>query len=302
MSPFRRRRIWQLMPLLLCGAAALALLPAGKPAVNHVEAPGVAQAASKPAAATASAAAPAQPANAAPSLSDAAASAIAASGGKPAVPAPGVTQVAAVAPVPTNNSTPAGPDNALPSTADLSAPAAAAPPKLPDGLTDGHIGSSAVNVRAAPVAGSDKRFVASAGEAVKIGETNGNWVHVYLQDGTDGWVFGRYIAGHEPPPTRTADARPAYDPRQDYADQPDDPPDQVFVRPASADPVDEAPPRALLGRYGEAHSLITARVGPNGAAPPAFLLQPGDRFRISQSRGGWILIVTEDGMSGWIAS
>jgi SH3-like domain-containing protein len=240
----------------------LALLPASHQSVNSVNTADKSQAV-------------AQSAAAGPGPADLPASA---EGGKT-----GVTTIAAVAsPAPADqNAGPSGTANNLPSTADLSAQIPPAEPKLPDGLSDGKIGASAVNVRSGPSSDSDKRFVIQPGEPVKIGEANGNWVHVYRGDGTDGWVYGRYIAGHEPPPDSTPTATAPR--RSAVADEPQG-------------------AGNLIGRFGEAHGLITARVGPNGAAPPAFLLQPGDRFRISQARGAWILIVTEDGMSGWIAS
>ena len=287
MSPLRRRRIWwQAVPVLLCGAAVVALLPANHPSVNHIDpAPGTG--------AVETHAAETQPATTqaggradngrttAPGIETASLEV-------PDIGKASVTPVAAVtnAAVGNSNPGPSGTSNDLPSTADLSAPPADAP-KLPDGVIDGSIGASAVNVRSGPSVDSDKRFVAQPGEAVKIGESNGNWVHVYRADGTDGWVYGRYIAGHEPSPDVAPPATAANlsQPRRSA--------------PAADDSRDAG---NLIGRFGEAHGLITARVGPNGGARPAFLLQPGDRFRISQAHGSWILIVTDDGMSGWIAT
>ena len=80
------------------------------------------------------------------------------------------------------------------------APAApAAAPDAPQGTVSAQIGAQAVNARSGPSSGSDVKFVVQAGEAIRIGESSGGWLHVYRSTGEDGWVYSRYV---DAPPSR----------------------------------------------------------------------------------------------------
>jgi SH3-like domain-containing protein len=160
------------------------------------------------------------------------------------------------------------------------APAAAAPADS----TDGHVGAMAVNARSGPSTTNDTRFVLAAGEPVRIGESSGSWVHVYRQDGSDGWVYSRYLAGAAAPAAaapaqRVANAAP---PRTRPA---------ASSRPSAGN-------AALVGRVAAIRSSVPVRAAPGSAV--MFVLAPGERVRVAESRGSWLRVVTEDGYSGWI--
>ena len=129
-------------------------------------------------------------------------------------------------------------------------------------------------------------FVLSAGEAVKIAETNGGWVHVYRQSGEDGWVYGRYLAGHDttatPPaaPTQTVGA-------QTVAEQ--------------SAPPDAADGNArLVGHMVHVRDSVAVRSAPGGFAAVVTVMQPGDAMRVTDLRDGWLHVTTDDGVSGWV--
>lgn len=139
---------------------------------------------------------------------------------------------------------------------------------------DGRVAGTAVNARSGPEASAGVQFVLAAGEAVKVGESTGGWTHVFRQNGQDGWVYHRYLAG---PETVVADAAPATPTRT----QKPRPPSPNFVRFQSPAPVLAAPA---------------------DEAPLLFVLQPGARVQIAETRGIWIRVVTTDGISGWTQS
>ena len=170
--------------------------------------------------------------------------------------------VRAVAPIASPVGMGAPPPTTAPSVAAIAQP-----------TVDGRVGGTAVNVRSGPEASAGVLFVLAAGEAVKVGESTGGWTHVFRQNGQDGWVYHRYLAGAEAN-AASASATPArlQKPR---------PPSPNFVRFQSPAPVLAAP-------ADEARLL--------------FVLQPGDRVQIAETRGLWIRVVTADGISGWTQS
>jgi SH3-like domain-containing protein len=153
----------------------------------------------------------------------------------------------------------------------------------PSTLKSDRVGNSAVNVRSDPSAASDKLFVLAPGEDVKVAETDRGWAHIYRADGQSGWVYSRYLAGGEP-------AAP--------------PPDASVAtntpRPPAAAPSDNSD--SLRGRFARIGADMPVRAAPQNRAPMLFMLDAGERVRISQSRGRWLQVVTEDGDSGWIPS
>jgi len=168
----------------------------------------------------------------------------------------------------------------------FAAPATAQAPAAQAGSSDGRVGAVAVNARSGPSSGTPSRFVLAAGEAVKIAESNGNWVHVYRQDGSDGWVYGRYLAGNA--------AAPAARPAPTVATASTAPPRS---KPAAADRPSAAN-AALVGRVAAIRSPVPVRSAPGSSV--MFVLSPGERVRIADSRGSWLRVITEDGYSGWI--
>jgi SH3-like domain-containing protein len=151
-------------------------------------------------------------------------------------------------------------------------------------LPSGRIGSIAVNARSGPAVSNDKLFVLSAGESVKVGETSGGWVHVYRQDGTDGWVYGRYLAG------APGGATPARAPAQATL--------AAAPRRPAAQPSRLPPPQtASMARLTDVVPLLQR---PDDFRSTLGILQPGERVRVLNSDGRWLHVVTEDGASGWI--
>jgi SH3-like domain-containing protein len=151
---------------------------------------------------------------------------------------------------------------------------------LPDpaSLTDGRVGSVAVNVRSGPSSSNDKLFVLSAGEPVRIAETSGGWVHVYRPDGEGGWVYGRYLAGHDSTgPAATT---------------------QVASAPAKRAPAQST----ATAHFGDVRGRVPVLAAPDSDAAFLFELQPGERVRIAGHRDGWMRVVTSDGFSGWVPS
>jgi len=156
-------------------------------------------------------------------------------------------------------------------------PSAAASLNATD-LKEGHVGALAVNVRSGPAADADKLFVLAAGEPVKLGETSTGWVHVYRQDGESGWVYGRYLAAQ----AGTQDAR---QPMGDLAGG-------------------IATNQTRQDNTGKNLTLIqfpmAVLAGPSESAALLFVLRPGDRVRFAETRGSWVRVVTEGGISGWV--
>lgn len=161
----------------------------------------------------------------------------------------------------------------------MSPAGAAAAANLP---TD-QIGPVAVNMRAGPSVSNDKLAVLQPGESVKVGETSGGWVHVYLADGTDGWVYGHYLGGR-------GNAAPPAAPRQ------------TAMAPASAAsqrPPARLPPPQIAG-MARLTSVVPLLQRPDDFRSTLGVLQPGERVRVLNSDGRWLHIVTEDGATGWI--
>lgn len=103
-------------------------------------------------------------------------------------------------------------------------------------------------------------------------------LNCYRPSGENGWVFTRYI---------------------------DDPaaPRPPAVTTASVDPEAAAPstgPRP--GSYLASRSPVPVRSTPDAGAALSFVLAPGETFRVQDTRGRWMRVVTQDGYSGWIPS
>jgi SH3-like domain-containing protein len=183
----------------------------------------------------------------------------------PAAPEP--TKVAAVSPAP-----------AVPPT-DLAAPPmpASDPTLRPD-----TIGLSAVNLRSGPSSSADQISVLQPGEAVQVGEASGGWVRVTRADGSTGWVYSSYLASYAAA-AATSNDQPT---RVASTAQP-----RAVIRGGDSD---------LEDRTARIASRLPAYARPSNGAQSVFTLQPGDEVYISEVRGNWIRVETEDGMTAWI--
>ena len=128
---------------------------------------------------------------------------------------------------------------------------------LPDGLRNGRVGGSDVNVRADSAAGSAVLFTLPAGTALRLGETQDGWVHVY-DDARSGWVYSSLLGDGS---AMTAQVRPT-----------------------------QAQSRPLSGAYrlGGATAVYDR---PGGSR--IYMLDGGERVSIAQSSGGWARIITD---------
>jgi SH3-like domain-containing protein len=151
---------------------------------------------------------------------------------------------------------------------------------LPAGLVPGSIGSSAVNVRAAPSKTSAKIGLLSAGTPVRVGENSGGWVHVWY-DGGDGWVYSTYLAGAKPA------AAPKRSGTQQLALAPERSTKTELDRPAR---------RATIESTGR----VAVREDPQASSQSLFRLEPGERVRVLERQGRWVKVETADGLTGWI--
>lgn len=186
------------------------------------------------------------------------------------------------------------PDAAEPTgtpAADAAPPATAAAPNTADtsNLPAGQVGSSAVNARSGPSAADGKLFVLQPGESVKIGETSGGWVHVYRQDGTDGWVYGRYLSSGAPTSATSADTAPPATPAR-----------TAMAAPAQSRPAPARLPPPQTASMARLMNVVPLLQRPDDFGTTLGVLQPGERVRVLNSDGRWLHVVTEDGASGWI--
>jgi SH3-like domain-containing protein len=140
-------------------------------------------------------------------------------------------------------------------------------PIEPGNLSPGRIGGSAVNIRSGPSKSSVKLGVLAAGAEVRMGETEGGWVHVW-HDGGEGWVYFTYLAGNA---TASITVRGGLEP----------------TRPSKKKAV-------------EVGSRMVARDLPDSDSKSVFRLQPGERVQILDRRGKWLRVLTVSGESGWI--
>jgi SH3-like domain-containing protein len=145
------------------------------------------------------------------------------------------------------------------------------------------VGPVAVNLRSDPSVSDNKVSVLQPGESVRVGETSGNWVHVYRQDGTDGWVYGSYLAGS------ANGGAPAGNPGQTAMA----PAPQRPAQPSRLPP----PQTASMARLT---SVVPLLQRPDDFGTTLGVLQPGERVRVLNSDGRWLHVVTEDGADGWI--
>jgi len=134
---------------------------------------------------------------------------------------------------------------------------------LPDGLRDGRVGGSGVNVRADAASGSTVLFTLPAGTALHMGETRGGWVHVYTDNGS-GWVYSSLLSQGG---NLSAEVRPA---------------------PQS---------RPVSGAF-RLRGATAVYDRPGGSR--IYTLDGGERVSIAQSTGGWARIITDTEESGWI--
>jgi SH3-like domain-containing protein len=137
--------------------------------------------------------------------------------------------------------------------------------------------ASAVNMRVGPSTATAKLSVLQPGEEVTITEMSGRWASIISSEGETGWVYARYLSND-----RTASS--AGDTQRAVASTGDG---------------DERKAAPRSGRIG---SPVVVRAGPSRAAPRLFVLEPGERVAVAETRGRWIRVVMESGASGWISA
>jgi SH3-like domain-containing protein len=166
-----------------------------------------------------------------------------------------------------------------------SAPASPAPDAATANLPTEQVGPVAVNMRAGPSVSNDKLSVLQPGESVRVGETSGGWVHVYRADGSDGWVYGRYLNSGGATATTAAPSQPAIA--------------RANPAPQRAAAPSRLPPPQAAG-VARLTSVVPLLQRPDDFRSTLGVLQPGEHVRVLNSDGRWLHIVTEDGASGWI--
>lgn len=134
------------------------------------------------------------------------------------------------------------------------------------------VGASAVNVRAGPSPSTAKLFVLRQGQKVSASETSGGWTLIVDDDsGESGWVASRYLSDSALPP----DAR---------------------QQPATA----EQSRRVGGLKFARVTDSVTLRAGPSRFSPRLFMLRPGEKIAVLETRGRWLHVVLENGVSAWV--
>lgn len=139
--------------------------------------------------------------------------------------------------------------------------------------TSAWVGGSAVNVRAGPSSSTAKLFVLQQGTKVAVTETVDGWSFVTDGSGESGWVYSRYLA-----------------------DQP------TVTKRASVPTSDDEPVRKAKRKPASIGDGVVVRAGPSRGAPKLFVLRPGERIAVVETRGRWLRVVLESGASAWIDS
>lgn len=142
------------------------------------------------------------------------------------------------------------------------------------------VGQSAVNVRAGPSAATARLFVLRPGDKVTASETSGGWTLIVAGNGESGWVSSRYLS--EAPPSQRA-------------------------TPPEAQRAAETPRQARTGdsrdtirvTFTPVSGRVTLRSRPSVFSSRLFVLQPGDRIAVIETRGRWVRVLLENGVSAW---
>lgn len=135
---------------------------------------------------------------------------------------------------------------------------------LPDGLRDGRVGGSDVNVRSDASTSSPVLFTLSAGTTLRLGEDRDGWVHVY-SDTQSGWLYSGLLA------------------------------DGDGLKAVVKKPEPKSRPLSGAVRLRGATAVYDR---PGGSR--IYVLDGGERVSIAQSGGGWARIITDTDESGWI--
>ncbi|HEY0918500.1 SH3 domain-containing protein [Devosia sp.] len=137
------------------------------------------------------------------------------------------------------------------------------------------VGRSAVNVRAGPSASTAKLFVLKPGQKVSASETSGGWTLVVADNGDSGWVSSRYLS-------ETAT------------------PERLTPPKAKRKLVEAEQPRQVRQlQFARIGSPLMLRAGPSRLAPLLFTLRRGERIAVLETRGRWVRVMLEDGLSAW---
>jgi len=121
--------------------------------------------------------------------------------------------------------------------------------------------NSAVNVREDGRKGSSVLFVLPAGSEVRVADSNGDWVHIYSDQG-EGWIFSSFLGVPRNAPVRAAENQ------------------------------------RVSGKILRVAGRVTVRDLPSGA--PLFKLEDGEAVRVVATDGNWARIETSNGDDGWV--
>ena len=130
------------------------------------------------------------------------------------------------------------------------------------------VGPSAANVRVGPSVSTARLFVLRPGEKVSATETSGKWTLVTTATGDSGWVAASLLSDS---------ATPAATPRKP-----------------------KPPAQARQRQYQLVGNPVTLRAGPSRLSPRIFVLSPGDKVSVVETRGRWVRVVLESGVSAWV--
>lgn len=137
------------------------------------------------------------------------------------------------------------------------------------------VGGSAVNVRVGPSSSTARLFVLVPGQKVSASESVGGWTLIVASNGESGWVASRYLSD-------VASSKKAAPPK-------------------AAEPQETTEPRqGTKLKFTQLRSRVTLRARPSWLAPRLAVLRPGERIAVIETRGRWVRVVLESGVSAWI--
>lgn len=131
------------------------------------------------------------------------------------------------------------------------------------------VGGSAVNMRAGPSKSTATVTVLQPGEPLQVMEESDGWTYVATLAGETGWVSSRFLGNSAPAPKATA--APKSEERS-----------------------------ASTGTTIRARGAVTVRSGPSMMSERLFVVEPGERIQIAETRGSWARVILESGISGWV--
>jgi SH3-like domain-containing protein len=130
------------------------------------------------------------------------------------------------------------------------------------------VGGSAVNMRVGPSKDTATVTVLQPGEPLQVMEESEGWTYVATLAGETGWVSSRFLGNSAPAPKAMA---PKSEERSNST-----------------------------GSTIRVRGAVTVRAGPDTDSDRLFVVQPGERIRIAETRGNWARVILDSGISGWV--